>query len=111
MRFNRELLKGSTITLVLNALTKKPMYGYQLLKELETQSEGIFKFSQGTLYPLLYNMENKKLIVGKWRREEGQRDKKYYYITAEGERVLARNIREWKLFARGIDLALGGIDG
>jgi len=111
MRFNKELLKGNTTTLVLNTLVKKPMYGYQLLKELEEQSEGIFKFSQGTLYPLLYNMENKKLIVGKWRHEEGKRDRKYYHITAEGERALERNLREWKFFARGMNLALGGVDG
>lgn len=111
MRFNRELLKGSTTTLVLNALAQKPMYGYQLLKELEKQSAGIFKFSQGTLYPLLYNLEGKGLIKGEWKIEEGKRDRKYYSLTTKGQKILEKNKKEWKLFVRGMELALGGTDG
>ena len=107
MRFNRELLKGSTVTLVLSLLEEGPMYGYQLMKEIERRSEGIFKLPQGTLYPLLYNLERKGLIKGKWR-SEGGRNRKYYSLTAKGRRVLERSREEWRLFVRGMELVLKG---
>ena len=108
MRFDRELLKGNTVTLVLSVLEERPMYGYQLVKEIERRSEGIFKFPHGTLYPLLYNLERKGLIKGEWR-VEGRRNRKYYSLTPKGRKVLERSRKEWKVFVKGMKLVLGEI--
>ena len=107
MRFDKELIKGSTVTLVLNVLEGKPMYGYQLAKEIEKRSEGIFRFPHGTLYPLLYNLERKGLIKGEWK-VEGKRNRKYYSLTPKGKKVLERSRKEWRVFVRGMELVLGG---
>ena len=54
MPLNKEMLKGSTVVLVLSILEREPMYGYQMIKEIEKESEGIFSFKEGTLYPILH---------------------------------------------------------
>ena len=59
---NKELIKGSTVTLILNALKKEPMYGYGMIKEIENKSGGVFLFKEGTLYPILHDLEKKNLL-------------------------------------------------
>ena len=71
MRFQRELLKGTTETLILAALQEAPTHGYELAERLRRRSEGVFELGEGTLYPLLYKLEAKGWIAGKW--EGGQR--------------------------------------
>ncbi len=66
MRFQRELLKGTTETLVLAVLRNAPAHGYELVGRLRQRSEGIFELGEGTLYPLLYKLEDTGLISGKW---------------------------------------------
>ena len=62
-----ELMKGSSESLLLCLVGQQPMYGYQILKELERRSQGYFKFKEGTLYPALHRLEKAGLIVGKWQ--------------------------------------------
>lgn len=59
MKVSKELLKGSTATLILSLLNEKPMYGYEMIKELESKSEGIFSFKEGTIYPILHTLEER----------------------------------------------------
>ena len=73
MRFDRELLKGTTETLLLAVLAAQPCHGYQLVERLKRRSEGIFELGEGTLYPLLYKLEAKRWIEGKWEAGSGQR--------------------------------------
>ncbi len=94
---NKELLKGSTETLILSLLSRKPMYGYGLIKELEIMSNGIFKLKEGTLYPILHSLENKKLVESYWEEREGQRKRKYYRITDNGKKELADKKTEWSI--------------
>ncbi|QIB26614.1 PadR family transcriptional regulator [Caloranaerobacter azorensis] len=109
---NKELLKGSTETLILSLLSRKPMYGYGLIKELEVMSNGIFKLKEGTLYPILHSLENKKLVESYWEEREGQRKRKYYRITDNGKKELSDKKKEWQIFSNTIDKVLGGnIDG
>ena len=77
LKLNKELIKGSTITLILNELSKEPMYGYKMIKEIEGKSNGVFIFKEGTLYPILHDLEKKKLIESYWEVENGRR-RKYY---------------------------------
>ena len=66
MKFNKELLKGSTNLLVLSLLEKENMYGYQMIKKMQEQSNNLFEFQEGTLYPILHSLEEKGLITSYW---------------------------------------------
>ncbi len=106
MRINKELMKGSTGTLLLKLLDQEDRYGYQLVKELERQSDGTFALKEGTLYPLLHGMEAERWVESYWEEAEG-RKRKYYRITEEGRRQLGEKQREWRLFRGAVDRVLG----
>lgn len=106
---DKELIKGSTITLILNTLKKEPIYGYGMIKAIENKSNGVFLFKEGTLYPILHELERKELIESFWDIENGRR-RKYYRITSKGLKELdSREENEWRLFSRTMDAILGGI--
>ena len=109
MRFNRELLKGTTETLVLMILAQTPCHGYQLVTRLRRRSEGIFELGEGTLYPLLYKLEAKGLIEGTWEAGNGGRRRRVYRITSSGKRQLADRTEQWEELVRGMALVLGGV--
>ena len=93
-----QIRKGSTNTLILSLLSEEPMYGYQITQELQQRSEGYFEMKEGLLYPALHQMEQDGLVRSEWRRVEGSRRRKYYFITDEGRKVLARSVTEWTTF-------------
>ena len=102
MRFERELLKGLAPTLVMELLCRQAMYGYELSAALAKRSNGIFKLVKGTLYPLLYNLEAKRLIAGQWQTGPTGRERKYYSLTAKGKRQLAGSLRELAELQKGL---------
>ncbi len=106
MRFERELLKGLAPTLVMELLTRQAMYGYELSEALAKSSNGIFSLGKGTLYPLLYNLEAKKLITGSWQTGPTGRDRKYYRLTAKGKKQLARSLEQLRQLNKGLQLVL-----
>lgn len=106
MRINKELLKGSTGTLILNLLEKREQYGYQLIKELERMSDGTFSLKEGTLYPILHTMEAEGWVESYWEEAEG-RKRKYYRITDNGRQHFQEKKQEWRLFRGAVDRALG----
>ena len=106
MRFERELLKGLAPTLVMELLSSQAMYGYELSEALAKRSKGIFNLGKGTLYPLLYNLEAKKLIAGAWQRGPTGRDRKYYCLTAKGKKQLARSLEQLRQLNKGLQLVL-----
>ena len=108
MKLNKELLKGSTNMLVLSLLEEKNMYGYEMIKELTIKSENIFEFKEGTLYPILHNLEEKNYITSYWD-ETGAKKRKYYTITKQGKKHLKEKKEEWKIFSGGINQVLGGV--
>ena len=101
-----DLVKGSSESLLLTLIGQQPMYGYQLIKELETRSQGYFKFKEGTLYPALHRLEHSGLIEGKWQMLPSSRHRRYYYITAKGERVLAVKMSQWQDFLKAMNLVI-----
>jgi PadR family transcriptional regulator, regulatory protein PadR len=107
MRFQRELLKGTTESLILAALQEAPSHGYELVERLRERSQGIFELGEGTLYPLLYKLEAKGLIAGKWEAGTGERRKRVYRITPQGKKKLAERTVEWKSLVQGMSLVLG----
>lgn len=76
------------VLLVLSTLRDGPKHGYQIALDVETESNGLFRFRHGTLYPILHRLEKDGLIVGSWSREGGGRRRKEYALTSEGERHL-----------------------
>jgi len=102
----RELIKGSTDSLLLCLISQQPIYGYQIIKELERRSGGYFKFKEGTLYPALHRLERAGLILGKWQSLPSGRQRRYYYITDKGNRVLLAKMNQWQDFLAAMNLII-----
>lgn len=103
MRINKELLKGSTVTVILTLLDRQPMYGYEMIAEIERSSGGVFQFKEGTLYPILHGLESEGYVEAYWSETESARKRKYYRITQEGRVHLAAKRSEWVLFRSAVD--------
>ena len=101
-----ELMKGSSESLLLCLLVQQPMYGYQILKELESKSQGYFKFKEGTLYPALHRLEKADLIAGEWRSIPSGRQRRYYHITDKGHAVLLEKRSQWQDFLTAMNLII-----
>jgi len=107
VKIDKELLKGSNIPVILQALSEKEMYGYELIKHIEEKTNGIFLFKEGTLYPLLHKLESEEAVVSFWETVDG-RKRKYYKLTKSGQKMLAKKKKEWAFFKGIIDTSLGG---
>ncbi|MCB0913621.1 MAG: helix-turn-helix transcriptional regulator [Propionibacteriaceae bacterium] len=106
MDVDKQLLKGTIPLLVLHLLTQADMYGYQLIKSLEQISAGIFRFSEGTLYPVLHSLERDGLLRAYWRVSDVGRKRKYYAITDRGRRELGHRTAEWQTFTGAVNAVL-----
>jgi PadR family transcriptional regulator PadR len=106
MEPKRDLLKGSSNSLLLCLLEHQHMYGYQIVKELELRSQGYFKFKEGTLYPALHRLEKSSLISGTWEMLPNGRQRRYYQITAKGLAKLAIERSQWLDFFTAVKLIL-----
>ena len=103
--YRGELLKGSTETLILSLLTVEPMYGYQLVREMDSRSNGYFHLKEGTLYPALHRLERDGLVVSNWWEDyRGGQTRRYYNITPEGQERLLSMLREWEMFTGAVNL-------
>src|SRR5499426_3750985 len=99
---DRELKKGSAELLILSLLDARPRHGYELSKLIESRSHGNLTFHIDSLYPLLYRLEDRKWIKGTWVEKAGERRRRYYKVTAEGRRVLARQRETWATFVESV---------
>ncbi len=108
MKFESQLLKGVAPVVVLEILSGGQMYGYELSQAIESRSGDILSLGKGTLYPLLYNLEAKKLIKGKWEEADSGRKRRYYSITGKGKSQLAKQKAQMKELTTGLDLVFGG---
>ncbi|UTE76863.1 PadR family transcriptional regulator [Rossellomorea vietnamensis] len=108
MKVSKELLKGSTTTLILSLLDAKPMYGYEIIKELELKSDGIFNLKEGTIYPILHTLEDKGFILSYWEEGSGKRKRKYYKLNDSGREFIQEKKKEWSTFKQAVDQVLNG---
>ena len=106
VKYVRELLKGNTDSLLLTLISEKPMYGYQIIKELEKRSQGYFQLREGTLYPALHRLERQGYLSSRWERLPGGQERRYYQLTEKGSGNLARMTQEWQGFATAVNLVL-----
>jgi len=108
MKFESQLLKGIAPVVVLEILSRGPMYGYELGQAIEQRSGKILSLGKGTLYPLLYNLEAKKLVEGRWEKNESARRRRYYSITSKGKDELAEQKAQLRELTTGLNLVFGG---
>ncbi len=101
-----ELIQGNSESLLLYLVGQQPMYGYQIIRELERRSEGYFKFKEGTLYPALHRLEKAGIIEGKWQTLSSGRQRRYYYITDKGRRILTEKMSQWRDFFAAMNLII-----
>ena len=95
---DRELKKGSAELLILSLVEDRPRHGYDIGQLIELRSRGTLRFNIASLYPLLYRLEKRGWIRGRWVEKAGQRRRRYYKITDEGREVLAAQRKEWRQF-------------
>ncbi len=106
MKIERELLRGAGPMAVMALLSRREMYGYELVEALAAQTGGVLAMGQSTLYPLLYNLEAKGLIDSEWREAKSGRERRYYRLTPKGRKRLAADRDQWRALA-GAMSALG----
>ena len=98
-----EMKKGSAELVILALLEHQPKHGYELSKLIESRSRGVLTFHVASLYPLLYRLEGRGLIEGRWVEKAGQRRRRYYRITDEGKDVLESQRQSWKAFITAVN--------
>jgi PadR family transcriptional regulator PadR len=117
MEFSQDLVKGSIIPVILAMVRERPMYGYEMVKQVNARTGGRLEWREGTLYPALHKLESEGLINSEWRDAPtgdgggGARQRKYYAITRKGRTELNRRAAEWQEFSGAINMVLGGQEG
>jgi len=105
--FDRELKKGSAELLILSLIEHRPRHGYEISKLIEQRSDGVLKFNVASFYPLLYRLEKRGFISGRWVEKAGQRRRRYYQLTAQGKTVLKEQRSCWADFVNAINRITG----
>src|ERR1044071_4289095 len=100
---DRELKKGSAELLILSLVEARPRHGYEISKLIEARSDGVLRFNVASLYPLLYRLEKRGWIEGRWVEKAGQRRRRYYKLTKDGKKVLAAQRSTWQSFVAAIN--------
>ncbi|MBV8553781.1 MAG: PadR family transcriptional regulator [Acidobacteriaceae bacterium] len=99
---DREWKKGSAELLILSLLEQQSRHGYEICKLIEVRSGGALRFHVTTLYPLLYRLEERGFVQGKWIEKPEQRRRRYYSLTPQGRKVLAHQRQSWREFVAAI---------
>jgi PadR family transcriptional regulator, regulatory protein PadR len=101
---DRELKKGSAELLILSLVETRARHGYEIGKLIEERSGGLLSFNIASLYPLLYRLEKRGWISGRWVEKAGQRRRRYYRLTADGKKTLAAQRNIWREFVEAVNL-------
>jgi PadR family transcriptional regulator PadR len=104
--FDRELKRGTLELILLKLLTVRPMYGYELISTLEERGGSQFQIKEGTLYPVLYRLEEAGHIEPYWETQERGVPRKYYRITPSGKEQLEALLAEWQKFTKAVNQML-----
>ena len=100
---DREWKKGSAELLTLSLVEARPRHGYEISKLIEQHSHGALHFHVASLYPLLYRLEKRGWVQGRWVEKAGQRRRRYYRLTPPGRKALASQRRGWQAFVAAIN--------
>src|SRR5436190_23655951 len=103
----RELKEGSAELLILSFVEDRPRHGYQIGTLIEQRSGGLLRFNVASLYPLLYRLERRRWIQGRWVEKAGHRRRRYYRLTRAGKQVLQTHRSTWLEFVTAINRIAG----
>ena len=104
---NATLKKGTAELLVLAQLEEQQRHGYEIGQQIAARAAGHLSFKPASLYPVLYRLERRGLIAGRWVEHAGRRRRRYYRLTPEGRRVLASRRKTWRMFIEAVRQAAG----
>jgi PadR family transcriptional regulator, regulatory protein PadR len=108
---NSEMLKGTLDMMILRTLIGGDAHGHTIAKVIERTSEDVLEVEQGSLYPALHRLEDRKWVSSYWGASENNRKAKFYRLTAEGRKQLVRETSRWRQMTRAIGLVMGGEGG
>ena len=107
MVFDKNQLSGNTAMLLLQLLSERDMYGYEMIEVLGERTDNVFELKAGTLYPLLHGLEDKDQLLS-YEKEAGGKTRRYYRITGEGKKALKRKKKEWETYEKAVAQVIGG---
>jgi len=106
-RIRSQIARGSGELAILSLLAEQPLYGFEIAKQIDERTGGALKFTLASLYPLLYEMEKRGWVEGRWQVNQAGRDRRYYRLTATGKKQLAPLKQEWRSFFQALDSLAG----
>jgi len=109
MTRDRDLVRGTLNTILMETISRRPMYGYEICKSVNVKTEGYFDLREGSLYPALHRLEREGLLKSYWEQTDTGRRRKYYQITETGITELARKRKEWNAFSSAVERVLATI--
>ena len=105
--FARNLAAGTYDLIVMDVLRHGPNYGYGIVKHIFKRSRGTIRWHEGTLYPVLHRLEKRGLLAGQWTRPRRGHERRYYRLTARGQRLWQEQRNQWKTFSQDVNSLLG----
>ena len=106
-RIRSQIARGSGQLAILSLLAEQPLYGFEIAKQIGERTGGALQFTLASLYPLLYEMEKRGWVEGRWQTNQSGRDRRYYRLTPNGRRQLAPLRKEWRSFFQALDSLAG----
>ena len=106
-RIRSNIARGSAELAILALLAEQPLYGFEIAKQIGERTGGALKFTLASLYPLLYDMEKKGWVEGRWQANQAGRDRRYYRLTPAGRKQLAPLKKEWRNFFQALNTLAG----
>jgi len=101
---NTDVIQGTLDMLILQILSLEPAHGYGIAQRLEQVSESVIQVNQGSLYPALHRLEQKRWLKAEWRESETGREAKFYSLTPAGRRQLATERDGWARLTGAVKL-------
>lgn len=102
-KISSKIARGSAELAILALLVKQPLYGFEIAKRIEEESAGALRFNLASLYPMLYALEKRGWIKGRWEPNRAGRDRRYYSATPAGRKQLVPLRRQWRSFFIALD--------
>jgi transcriptional regulator len=99
-----DLVQGTLDLLILTVIAPAPMHGWAVAQRIKQMSRDVLQVGQGSLYPALHKLEQNGWIKAEWGDSENNRRAKYYSLTREGRRALAREAAQWERLSTAISL-------
>ena len=106
-RIRSKIARGSAELAILALLAEQSLYGFEISNRIEEKTGGALHFTLASLYPMLYDLEKRGWIAGRWEANQAGRDRRYYCLTPTGQKELAPLRREWNFFFRALDCLAG----